>query len=122
MGSIGTMCLQSDIRIGIGQDKRAVDVALFAFVAHHKTRLETHIRERLVQVPCHAKAGAAAHPGVDIVLIAIVKLAGAGGAPRLFQTDDFRQILVGDVRNLVAEIDDLFHVLGGHRDSFKCTV
>ena len=114
MGSIGTMCLQSDIRIGIGQDEGAVDVPFFALVAHDKTRLEAHIRERLVQVPRHAEAGAPAHPGVDIVLVAVVKLAGAGGAPRLFQTDDFRQILVGDVRNLVAEIDDLFHVLGGH--------
>ena len=122
MGSIGTMCLQSDIRIGVRQDEGAVDIALFAFVAHHKTRLETHIRERLVQVPRHAEAGAAAHPRINIILVAIIKLAGAGGAPRLFQTDDFRQILVGDVRNLVAEIDDLFHVLGGHRDSFKCTV
>ena len=114
MGSIGTMCLQSDIRIGIGQDEGAVDVALFAFVAHDKTRFKAHIRERLVQVPRHAEAGAPAHPGIDIVLIAIVKLAGAGGAPRLFQTDDFRQVLVGDVRYLVAEVHDLFHVLGGH--------
>ena len=114
MGSIGTMCLQSDIRIGIRQDEGAVDVAFLALMTHHKTRLETHIRERLVQVPRHAEAGAAAHPGVDIVLIAIVKLAGAGGAPRLFQTDDFRQVLVGDVRNLVAEVDDLFHILGSH--------
>jgi hypothetical protein len=114
MGSIGTMCLQSDIRIGIGQDEGAVDVALFAFVAHHKTRLETHIRERLVQVPRHAEAGAPAHPGIDIILVAVVKLARAGGAPRLFQTDDFRQVLVGDVRNLVAEIDDFFEFFWGH--------
>ena len=114
MGSIGTMCLQSDIKIGIGQDEGAVDVAFLALMPHHKTRLETHIRERLVQVPRHAEAGAPAHPGVDIVLIAIVKLAGAGGAPRLFQTDDFRQVLVGDVRNLVAEVHDLFHILGSH--------
>ena len=114
MGSIGTMCLQSDIRIGIGQDEGAVDIAFFTFMSHHKTRLETHIRKRLVQVPCHAEAGAPAHPRIDIILVAIVKLAGASGAPRLFQTDDFRQVLVGDVRNLVAEIDDLFHVLGGH--------
>jgi len=114
MGSIGTMCLQSDIRIGVRQDEGAMDVALFALVTHDKTRFKAHVRERLVEVPRHAEAGAAAHPGVDIVLIAIVKLAGAGGAPRLFQTDDFRQVLVGDVRNLVAEVNDLFHILGSH--------
>ncbi|MBR6454552.1 MAG: hypothetical protein IKS97_08285 [Fibrobacter sp.] len=83
-------------------------------MAHDKTRLEAHVGKRLVEVPRHAETGAAAHPGIDIVLVTVVKFACAGGAPRLFEADDFRQILVGDVRNLVAEIDDLFHVLGRH--------
>ena len=84
MGSIGTMCLQSDIRIGIRQDEGAVDVAFLALMAHHKTRFEAHIRERLVQVPRHAEAGAPAHPGIDIVLVAIVELASTCRTPRLF--------------------------------------
>ena len=114
MGSIGTMCLQSDIRIGVRQDEGAVDVALFAFVAHHKTRLETHIRKRLVKVPRHAKAGAPTHPRINIVLVTIVEFAGAGRTPRLLQTDNFRQILVGDIRDLVAEVYDLFEIFWGH--------
>ena len=71
-------------RICIGQDKRAVDVAFLALVAHHKARLETHVRKRLVKVPRHAKASAPAHPGIDIVLVAIVELASACRTPRLF--------------------------------------
>ena len=91
-----------------------MDVSLFALVPHDKPRLETHIGKRLVKVPRHAEAGAATHPRIDIVLVAIVKFTGASRTPRLFETDDFRQILVGDVRNLIAEIDDLFHVFRSH--------
>lgn len=91
-----------------------MDVALFALVSHDKTRLEAHVGQRLVEVPRHAETGAAAHPGIDIVLVTVVKFACAGGAPRLFEADDFCQILVGDVRNLVAEIDDFFEFFWGH--------
>ena len=87
-----------------------MDVPFFALVPHDKTRLEAHVRERLIKMPCHAEACAAAHPRINIVLVAVVELAGPGRTPGLFKADDFRQIFVGDVRNLVAEIDDLFHV------------
>ena len=114
MGSIGTMCLQSDIRIGVRQDEGAVDVALFALVAHDQSRFKAHVGERLVEVPRHAKAGAPTHPRINIVLVTIVEFAGAGRTPRLLQTDNFRQILVGDIRDLVAEVYDLFEIFWGH--------
>ena len=92
-----------------------MDVPFFALMAHDKARFKTHVCKRLVEMPRHTETCAAAHPGIDIVLVAIVEFARAGGAPRLFQTDDFRQILVGDVRDLIAEVHDLFHVFGSHR-------
>ncbi len=93
-----------------------MDVAFFAFVPHDQARFKAHVSERLVHVPRHAKAGAPAHPRIDIVLVAVVEFAGAGRTPRLLQTDDFRQIFVGDVRNLIAEVNDLFEIFWGHTD------
>ena len=91
-----------------------MDIALFALVTHDKARFKAHVGERLVEVPRHAKAGAPAHPRINVVLVAIVEFAGTGRTPRLFQTDDFRQILVGDVRDLIAEVHDLFEIFWGH--------
>ena len=91
-----------------------MDVALFALVAHDQARFKAHIRERLVKVPRHAKAGAATHPTINVILVAIIEFTGSGRTPRLFQTDDFRQILVSDVRDLIAEVYDLFEIFWGH--------
>ena len=77
MGSIGTLCLQSDITIRVGQDEGAVDVAFFAFVAHDETRLETHVGERLIKMPRHAEASAPTHPRINVVLVTVIELAGA---------------------------------------------
>ena len=99
-----------------------MDVALFAFMPHDQARLKAHVGERLVEVPRHTKAGAPAHPRINVVLVAIIEFAGAGRTPRLFQTDNFRQILVGDVRDLIAEIDDFFHVFGSHGTDMRCEV
>ena len=101
-------------RIWVGQDEGAMDVPFFALVSHDKTWLEAHIGEGLIEMPCHAEAGAPTHPRINVVLVAVIELAGASRTTGLFKADDFRQILVGDIRNLVAEINHLFHVFWSH--------
>ena len=96
-----------------------MDVPFFAFVSHDKTRFEAHVRKRLIEVPRHAETCAAPHPRINVVLVAVVEFTSTGGATRLFEANDFRQILVGDVRNLVAEINHLFHVFGRHCTGFR---
>lgn len=96
-----------------------MDVPFFALVSHDKTRLEAHIGEGLIEMPRHAEACAAAHPRINVILVAVVEFAGASGATRLFEANNFRQILVGDIRNLVAEINHLFHVFGRHCTGFR---
>lgn len=91
-----------------------MDVPFFALMAHDKTRLEAHVRKCLIEMPRHAEACATAHPRINVVLVAVVEFAGASGATRLFEANDFRQILISDVRNLVAEINHLFHVFRRH--------
>ena len=84
-----------------------MDIPLLALVAHHEPRVQPHIAQALVQVPCHAEARAAAHPGIDIVLVAVVEVARRGRTAGRFQAYNFREVLIRHVREPVAQVENL---------------
>jgi hypothetical protein len=65
-------------------------------------------------VPRHAETRTAAHPGIDIVLVAIVEVACRSGAARRFKAYDFREVLVRDVREPVTQVENLLPGRGFH--------
>lgn len=91
-----------------------MDILFLALVAHDKARIQSHVFKHLVQVPSHAEAGSAAHPGVYIVLKTVVQFLRGSRTPRGFQTDNLRQVLVGNFGQLVADVLNLFPLFGEH--------
>ena len=84
-----------------------MDVFFFALMAHDQTGRKSHVRKRLVQVPSHAEAGAATHPGIYIILKTVIQIAGTSGRTRRFQADNLCEVLVGDSGKSVAQLENL---------------
>jgi hypothetical protein len=93
-----------------------MDVSFLALVAHHKPWRKPHVLEGLVKVPGHAEAGAAAHPRIYVILETVIQVPRTGGAARLFQTDNLREVLVGYTRELIAQVQNLLPNVLVHKE------
>ena len=98
-----------------------MDIPFLALVAHHQSWRKPHIPKHLIQVPCHAKAGTATHPGVYIILEAIIELLRGSGTSRGFQTNNLRQVLVGNFGQLITDVLNLFPQFGLHGSNVEIT-
>ena len=98
-----------------------MDVFFLALVAHDQTGRKSHVPKSLVQVPGHAEAGAATHPRIYVVLETVIQVAGTSGRTRRFQTDNFREVLVGDGGKPVAQLENLLPTFLFHKtNNRKC--
>jgi len=106
------------VGIRVRQNQSAVNVLLDSLVAHDQTGIQAHVAKTLVQMPCHAEASTATHPGVHIILVAIVQVAGTSGATRSVKTYYLGQVLIRHVGELVAKIRNFLP--GGRVHGGKC--